>query len=176
PRSSRRPPGATQGPRARQAAADRCAAHDPQVAQGRRRDAASGRARTHQTLLPPDLDVPPGGPESQVRAGGVWRTGLLAGLDAVPQSDTPPAARGAAALAALRERAVATLVELSPVAVELGELFAAAGFELALVGGPVRDAFLGKASTDLDFATSARPDDTARLLERWGEATWDIGR
>ena len=94
----------------------------------------------------------------------------------MPQNDTPPAAPGAAALAALRERAVATLVELSPVAVELGELFAAAGFELALVGGPVRDAFLGKASTDLDFATSARPDDTVRLLERWGEATWDIGR
>ena len=81
-----------------------------------------------------------------------------------------------AALASLRARAVAALVELSPVAVELGELFAAAGFELALVGGPVRDAFLGVASADLDFATSARPDQTERLLDQWADATWDIGR
>ena len=81
-----------------------------------------------------------------------------------------------AALAALRARAVSTLVELSPLAVELGEIFAAAGYELALVGGPVRDAFLGVASSDLDFATSASPDVTARLLDAWGDATWDIGR
>src|SRR5690606_9900363 len=61
-------------------------------------------------------------------------------------------------------------------AVELGRRFAEAGFELALVGGPVRDAFLGKAGVDLDFATSARPDDTERIVARWGSATWDMGR
>ena len=59
---------------------------------------------------------------------------------------------------------------------ELGTLFAEAGHELALVGGPVRDAMLGRPHTDLDFATSARPDDTERLLEAWGEVTWDMGR
>ena len=59
---------------------------------------------------------------------------------------------------------------------ELGTLFAESGHELALVGGPVRDAMLGRPHTDLDFATSARPDDTERLLGTWGEATWDMGR
>ncbi|MDR3068098.1 MAG: CCA tRNA nucleotidyltransferase, partial [Cellulomonas sp.] len=58
----------------------------------------------------------------------------------------------------------------------LGEAFAAAGHELALVGGPVRDAFLGRASADLDFATSAPPDETERLLAAWGDVHWDIGR
>nr|WP_297427999.1 CCA tRNA nucleotidyltransferase [uncultured Actinotalea sp.] len=65
---------------------------------------------------------------------------------------------------------------MAPAALELGAAFAAAGHELALVGGPVRDAFLGRASTDLDFATSASPDETERLLAAWGDATWDIGR
>ncbi|WP_146899805.1 CCA tRNA nucleotidyltransferase [Cellulomonas aerilata] len=80
------------------------------------------------------------------------------------------------ALAALRRRALGVLTELAPAALELGELFRAAGHELALVGGPVRDAFLGRVSADLDFATSATPDESERLLARWGDAHWDIGR
>ena len=35
---------------------------------------------------------------------------------------------------------------------------------------------LGRPHTDLDFATSARPDETERLLSVWGETTWDMGR
>jgi poly(A) polymerase len=58
----------------------------------------------------------------------------------------------------------------------LGALFAAAGHELALVGGPVRDAMLGRPHTDLDFATSAPPEETERLLKDWAGATWDMGR
>jgi poly(A) polymerase len=58
----------------------------------------------------------------------------------------------------------------------LGRVFAAAGHELALVGGPVRDMFLGRTSNDLDFATSARPEETERLLAAWGHAHWDIGK
>ena len=68
------------------------------------------------------------------------------------------------------------LTEIAPEAVELGAAFAAAGHELALVGGPVRDAFLGRASTDLDFATSATPEQTEVILARWGDAHWDVGR
>ncbi|MFD6176775.1 MULTISPECIES: CCA tRNA nucleotidyltransferase [unclassified Isoptericola] len=78
--------------------------------------------------------------------------------------------------AALLRRALAVLTEMAPAAVELGEVFRAAGHELALVGGPVRDAFLGRASHDLDFATSATPDETQALLARWGDAHWDIGK
>ena len=59
---------------------------------------------------------------------------------------------------------------------ELAALFDAAGHEFALVGGPVRDAFLGRSSADFDFATSARPDETERLLKKWTRATWDVGR
>ncbi len=80
------------------------------------------------------------------------------------------------------QRSVATeLDRIAPVIDELGALFAAAGHELALVGGPVRDAMLGRHHNDLDFTTSARPDETERLLRTWarsdrGSAIWDMGR
>jgi poly(A) polymerase len=70
----------------------------------------------------------------------------------------------------------AELDRIGPVIGELGELFEAAGHELALVGGPVRDAMLGRQHNDLDFATSARPPEIERLLDGWADATWDIGR
>lgn len=60
--------------------------------------------------------------------------------------------------------------------VQLGSIFSRSGHELALVGGPVRDAFLGLPVHDFDFTTSARPDETAKLLDEWGDATWDIGK
>ncbi len=75
------------------------------------------------------------------------------------------------------ERSVgAELDRIAPVLDPLGALFAEAGHELALVGGPVRDAMLGRAHNDLDFATSARPDETERLLRGWADAVWDMGR
>ena len=58
----------------------------------------------------------------------------------------------------------------------LAERFAAAGHELALVGGPVRDAFLGRPVNDLDLTTSARPDDIIRIVAPVATAHWDIGR
>jgi poly(A) polymerase len=76
----------------------------------------------------------------------------------------------------LQRNAAAQLERIAPVIDELGRLFADAGHELALVGGPVRDAMLGRPHNDLDFTTSARPDETERLLAGWGEATWDMGR
>ena len=59
---------------------------------------------------------------------------------------------------------------------ELGARFADAGFELALVGGPVRDAFLGRAAPDLDFTTSANPSEILTLIKPIASATWDVGR
>ena len=60
--------------------------------------------------------------------------------------------------------------------VTLGRLFSEAGHELALVGGPVRDAFLGRKSPDLDFTTSATPEQTLAILKGNVDAHWDIGR
>ncbi len=76
----------------------------------------------------------------------------------------------------LARTAAAALTALPPAVMELGRIFADAGHELALVGGPVRDAFLGAISQDLDFATSARPDETERLLAAWGHTHWSIGK
>lgn len=60
---------------------------------------------------------------------------------------------------------------------EVGERFAAAGYEIALVGGPVRDVLLGRFGPDhdLDFATSARPTHILEILEGWADAIWDVG-
>lgn len=76
----------------------------------------------------------------------------------------------AQAVSRLRELAAA-----EPLATLAGR-FAAAGHELALVGGPVRDAFLGRGVHDLDLATSARPDDIIRIIRPVVDAHWDIGR
>ncbi|MFY9263064.1 MAG: CCA tRNA nucleotidyltransferase [Actinomycetaceae bacterium] len=69
-----------------------------------------------------------------------------------------------------------TFAKLPKAILELGSIFARNGFELALVGGPVRDAFLGLPIHDFDFTTSARPEDTEKLLKQWGDATWNIGK
>ena len=72
-------------------------------------------------------------------------------------------------------RRLGALVDVYPEARELGTLFDEAGHELYLVGGTVRDTLLAGGDegaldhVDLDFATSARPDDTEQLLRRWTE-------
>src|SRR6476469_4234359 len=67
------------------------------------------------------------------------------------------------------------LAQSSPVDT-LAAAFAAAGRELALVGGPVRDAFLGRVVTDLDFATDASPDEILKIVTPISDARWDVGR
>ncbi|HNM97243.1 MAG TPA: CCA tRNA nucleotidyltransferase [Marmoricola sp.] len=76
----------------------------------------------------------------------------------------------------VQQRVAAELLRIGPVIDELGERFASAGEELALVGGPVRDAMLGRLQQDLDFTTSATPEVTERLLKGWAEHIWDVGR
>lgn len=68
------------------------------------------------------------------------------------------------------------LDDLDDILEPLGRRFADAGFELALVGGSVRDALLGRPMPDLDFTTDARPDDILALISDWADAHWDIGR
>jgi len=72
--------------------------------------------------------------------------------------------------------ALSDLLRTAPVIDELGARFEAAGEQLALVGGPVRDAMLGRLQNDLDFTTSARPEVTEKLLKGWADAVWDMGR
>jgi poly(A) polymerase len=76
----------------------------------------------------------------------------------------------------MQRRALEALASIAEVTDELGARFAAAGEQIALVGGPVRDAMLGRLHNDLDFTTSARPETTERLLKGWADATWDMGR
>ena len=64
----------------------------------------------------------------------------------------------------------------SPTVSKLAAAFDAAGHELALVGGPVRDAFLGRATNDLDFTTDATPDEILAIVKPIADAHWDIGR
>ena len=79
-------------------------------------------------------------------------------------------------VAQARRRLAAALLELDPAVFELAERFAVGGHRLALVGGTVRDAVLGRPSPDLDFTTDAEPDVTERLLRGWADAIWVIGR
>src|SRR3954469_1322542 len=89
------------------------------------------------------------------------------------ETSTPPAT--SRELTAAQRQAVAELMRLPPVADEIGRRFAAAGHELHLVGGSVRDALLGRLGDDLDFATSARPEQTLALVDGWAQAIWTTG-
>jgi poly(A) polymerase len=75
-----------------------------------------------------------------------------------------------------QRNAVAELLRVSPLADELGRRFGAAGHELHLVGGSVRDALLGRLGDDLDFCTDARPEQTLALVQGWADAIWETGR
>src|SRR3954465_12454422 len=75
-----------------------------------------------------------------------------------------------------QSRAVQELIRIAPVIDDLGARFADAGEQIALVGGPVRDAMLGRQHFDLDFTTSARPDVTERLGKGGAGAGGGIGR
>jgi len=74
-----------------------------------------------------------------------------------------------------RRAAAALLATISPLAGELGLLFARHGHQLALVGGPVRDAFLGRRSGDLDLTTDAPPERVMEISKNWADRIWPVG-
>ncbi|MCP2340544.1 poly(A) polymerase [Actinomadura rupiterrae] len=67
------------------------------------------------------------------------------------------------------------LSRVAPVAEDLAARFAAAGHELALVGGPVRDALLRRPTKDVDLTTDAPPQRILELIDGWADAVWTIG-
>jgi poly(A) polymerase len=76
----------------------------------------------------------------------------------------------ASAIARLSATATAPHISL------LATAFAAAGHELALVGGPVRDAFLGRPVNDFDLTTDATVDQILAIVAPIADAHWDVGR
>jgi poly(A) polymerase len=76
---------------------------------------------------------------------------------------------------AAKRNAVTELMRISPLADDLAGLFARAGHRLYLVGGSVRDALLGRLSSDLDFTTDARPEQVLRIVSGWADAIWETG-
>jgi len=78
-------------------------------------------------------------------------------------------------LGAAGELAIRSLITKAPLASSLAEAFKAKGFQLALVGGPVRDALLGRLGNDLDFTTDAHPHETKKILKSWADNVWDTG-
>ncbi|MFK0101288.1 MULTISPECIES: CCA tRNA nucleotidyltransferase [unclassified Streptomyces] len=79
------------------------------------------------------------------------------------------------ALTQVQHRAVSELLRVAPVADDLARRFQDAGFSLALVGGSVRDALLGRLGNDLDFTTDARPEDVLKIVRPWADSVWEVG-
>ena len=80
--------------------------------------------------------------------------------------------------AELLTRAAVELNRHGHVLREIGGRFALAGRNLYLVGGSVRDAMLGRLTTDttdLDFTTDARPEEIQHIVRPWADALWDTG-
>ena len=74
-----------------------------------------------------------------------------------------------------RKAAAVLLRERVPEVAGIGRLFAKHGHELALVGGPVRDVFLGERPSDLDLTTDATPGQVLAVVDGWADATWTVG-
>src|ERR1700728_3612198 len=94
----------------------------------------------------------------------------------MPVSESTSVAQKAT-LSADQSKAAAALLRAntSPTVAKLGELFTSAGQELALVGGPVREVFLGGRPKDLDLTTHAVPERVLEITRAWADKTWTVG-
>ncbi len=88
-------------------------------------------------------------------------------MSEAPSATQPPGATSPAA----------ALLAVADALAPLTERFAAAGHELALVGGPVRDIMMGRAGVahDLDLTTDAHPERIVELVSGWADHVWDVG-
>ena len=111
-----------------------------------------------------DMPQPPPATSARSRSGG-----------ATPEPVDSSTQSTEEQLSDAQQRAVSELLRVSPVADDLAERFRAAGFRLALVGGSVRDALLGRLGNDLDFTTDAHPEDVLRIVRPWADAVWEVG-
>jgi poly(A) polymerase len=95
----------------------------------------------------------------------------------MPVSDSTFSVAQKATLSADQRQAAAVLLRANtpPSVAELGALFTRAGHELALVGGPVRDVFLGGRPKDLDLTTDAVPERILAITRAWADKTWTVG-
>lgn len=110
--------------------------------------------------------------------GHFWVGGALSGCDQFGGRVSEKGWRlvGHADIPQLLANGKRVLGDLPAPLLELAGLFEAAGYELALVGGPVRDAFLGVDPHDFDLTTDAHPDRSEQILAAWADTTWDVGR
>src|SRR5437899_12843708 len=74
-----------------------------------------------------------------------------------------------------RQAAAALLRTAAASVAGLARLFARRGHELALVGGSVRDVFLGRDPGDLDLTTDARPQQVLEIAAGWADKVWEVG-
>lgn len=120
--------------------------------------------------------------ESAIRAP-MWAAPRLRAVSKEPKDDAQHSAQlhdqTKAQPVSPEERKLAALAALShafgTVGTDLGERFAAVENELAIVGGPVRDALLGRGVSDLDLTTDATPQRILELVEGWADAVWTVG-
>ncbi|MCW2823990.1 MAG: hypothetical protein JWQ91_907, partial [Aeromicrobium sp.] len=132
------------------------------------RAGSSEEGRSTRRLYPPDSPL-----RAATAAERECGAGAPTPLDSPPVPDTPlPPLQ----MTEVQRSVGVELERIASVIDDLGRRFADAGHELALVGGPVRDAMLGRQHNDLDFTTSARPEQTEKLLTGWADAIWDMGR
>ncbi|WP_157433105.1 CCA tRNA nucleotidyltransferase [Actinomadura rifamycini] len=118
--------------------------------------------------VPNQVPNPDASPESRLPNDDANAAPGTSGRNGTPDASPEASPAQRTAIAELLRR-------IAPVADELGERFAAAGHELALVGGPVRDALLRRPTKDVDLTTDAPPPRILEIIDGWADAVWTIG-
>ena len=68
------------------------------------------------------------------------------------------------------------VLDEKPFLKELSNLYAKNGFQIYLVGGAVRDGFLGIETKDFDFTTNASPEESINILNKNEYKTTELGK